>query len=84
MQVLTSIINFPWCIKLIYGLLADNVPIFGSRRRAYVCINGILGFFILMPLVPDLIYNKYIITFILTVFATTIAFTDVIIDALMV
>lgn len=84
MQVLTSMISFPWCLKLVYGLIADNVPIYGSRRRSYVFINGLLSFLCLLPLVPDLIYDKYIIALILTVFSMTGAFNDVIIDALMV
>lgn len=84
MQVLTSIINFPWCIKLFYGLIADNVPIFGSKRKAYICINGIISFFCLLPLIPEYNLHKYVITIILSLFAMNVAFTDVIIDALMV
>lgn len=84
MQVLTSIINFPWCIKLFYGLIADNVPIFGSKRRAYVSINGIVSCLCLIPLIPEYVMNKYVITGMLCLFAMNVAFTDVIIDALMV
>jgi BT1 family len=52
MQVMSAIIAFPWCIKLLYGLIADNVPIFGSRRRSYLIINGLLAFVCLLPLIP--------------------------------
>lgn len=84
MQVLTSIINLPWSLKLFYGLIADNVPIYGSKRRSYIAINGFLQFAFLMPLVPNLIYEKHIITLFLTLYAVGVAFNDAIIDALMV
>ena len=50
MQFYSSIISFPWCIKLFYGLLSDNLPIFGSKRRSYLILNGILGLLCLLPL----------------------------------
>jgi hypothetical protein len=84
MQVLTSVINFPWSIKLIYGLIADNVPICGSKRRAYIALNGLLQFLFLIPLIPSWTYNKYIITLFLTLFAINVSFNDSMIDALMV
>lgn len=84
MQLLTSIICMPWSLKVIYGLIADNVPICGSKRRTYIAINGLLSFAFLLPLVPDLIYEKHIITLFLTLYAFNVAFNDAIIDALMV
>jgi hypothetical protein len=44
----TSIIHLPWSIKLIYGLLSDNVPIAGSRRKSYIIIMGVLQFVALL------------------------------------
>lgn len=85
MQVLTSIINFPWSIKVVYGLLADNVPLCGSKRRSYISLNGIMQFLFLLPLVPaGLLESKYLITFFLTMYAVNVAFNDAIIDALIV
>ena len=84
MQVLSSIVNFPWSLKVFYGLFADNVPICGSKRRIYIAINGLFQFVFLLPLIPSWIQNKYIITFFLTIYASNVAFNDAIIDALMV
>ncbi len=84
MQILTSVINFPWSIKVVYGLVADNVPIYGSKRRSYITINGLMQFFFLMPLVTSWIQSKYVITMFLTLFAFNVSFNDAIIDALMV
>ena len=33
---LHALLALPWAIKPIYGALSDNLPLFGSRRRAYL------------------------------------------------
>ena len=36
-----TVLNFPWIIKPVYGLVSDFVPLFGYRRKAYLIIaNG--------------------------------------------
>ena len=35
-------LTLPWTIKMVFGQLADSVPIFGSRRRIYVFIGASL------------------------------------------
>lgn len=40
--ILTSVINFPWSIKILYGIISDNFPIRGSHRRAYLIILSIV------------------------------------------
>lgn len=82
--MLSSIIGFPWCIKLVYGLIADNIPLFGSKRKSYLILNGLLSFFFLLPLIPDWITSKYIITVFLTLNVMNTAFLNVVIDGLMV
>jgi hypothetical protein len=42
MTLYMSIIHIPWSVKILYGLISDNVPIFGSKRRSYVMIMGTL------------------------------------------
>ena len=74
----------PWSLKVIYGLIADNVPIFGSKRRSYIALNGLLEFLFLVPLFSTLANDKYTITVCLTLYAINVAFNDSIIDALMV
>jgi MFS family permease len=36
-----SILNFPWIIKPVYGLISDFVPLFGYRRKSYLIISSI-------------------------------------------
>ena len=31
---LSSIAGFPWSVKILYGIVSDNVPIFGSKRKS--------------------------------------------------
>ena len=35
-------LTLPWTIKMVFGQLADSVPIFGSQRRVYVFIGASL------------------------------------------
>ena len=38
----TTLIGLPWSIKIIYGLISDNVPIAGTRRKSYIIIMGVV------------------------------------------
>jgi hypothetical protein len=38
----TGIIALPWVLKPFWGIAADSFPIFGSKRKAYLFIFGIL------------------------------------------
>ena len=42
MAVYISIIHIPWSVKILYGLISDNVPLFGTNRKSYLVIMGIL------------------------------------------
>src|SRR5438132_12740100 len=36
-----TVLNFPWIIKPVYGIVPDFVPLFGYRRKAYLVLaNG--------------------------------------------
>ena len=41
-QTLQAFTFLPWSIKIVYGLVSDNVPICGSRRKSYLLIAAIL------------------------------------------
>lgn len=40
-QILTAYIALPWSLKIVIGLISDSLPIFGSRRKAYLLIAGV-------------------------------------------
>ena len=39
-----SIIHLPWSIKIVYGLISDNLPIMGTKRKSYIVMMGVLQF----------------------------------------
>jgi len=81
-----AMLALPWSIKPIYGLLSDFVPIFGSRRRSYLVIASATAATALILLsFVDLDSTMYRTLFMLLVIPTvSVAFCDVVIDALMV
>ena len=43
-----AVLNFPWIIKPVFGLVSDFVPLFGYRRKSYliiasICASGAYG-----------------------------------------
>lgn len=79
-----SITTVPWLIKPAYGLLSDFVPLWGRRRKSYLLLTsalaavggGVLAF------VAEHSYWSLAIFF--TAMGFGLAFTDVLVDALMV
>ena len=74
----------PWLIKPVYGLLSDFVPIFGYHRKSYLLLTSgtaaVAGF--LLALMGEHSYANMATLF--TLMALGLAFTDVLVDALMV
>lgn len=65
-QFLNAIIAFPWAIKLVYGILSDSVPFYGSRKRSYYILNSVLAVICLIPLIFKQVEYKYLVVFLLT------------------
>ncbi|KAF7017173.1 hypothetical protein CFC21_030650 [Triticum aestivum] len=42
-QLYQGIVDSPWVVKPIWGLLADVVPVAGYRRRPYFLLAGVIG-----------------------------------------
>ncbi|MGC2079047.1 MAG: MFS transporter [Xanthobacteraceae bacterium] len=68
-----SILNLPWMIKPLYGLVSDLIPIFGSRRKSYLLLANaaaIAGFLSVTQLtMPD----QLVFALLLTTCATAIS-----------
>lgn len=79
-------LSVPWIIKPIYGLLTDFVPIAGTRRRSYLILtSGVtvvaLIYLFFFPPQP----GQYGLLLLLLLAPTVgVAFSDVVVDALMV
>jgi hypothetical protein len=37
-----SLISITWSVKILYGIISDNLPIAGTKRKSYVIIMGLL------------------------------------------
>jgi MFS family permease len=84
LQYLTGIIMLPWSIKIIYGILSDSVPIFGSRRRSYLYIGAVLQIFSMSMLSAHIVMSAELATVMLFLSNVAIAMSDVVLDSLMV
>jgi hypothetical protein len=42
MAIYTSLIALPWSLKVFYGIITDNVKIFGLKRKPYLIFFGLL------------------------------------------
>lgn len=49
-QIYFGLIQIPWIIKPLWGLLTDVVPIIGYRRRPYFIFAGFIGFISMLML----------------------------------
>ena len=74
----------PWSIKILYGLVSDNIPICGSRRKSYLIIAALIQFFSMIVLGLPNQDSINATTWMLFLSNFSIAFSDVIVDSLMV
>ena len=74
----------PWSCKIIFGILSDNVAINGSKRKSYLIIMSALQV-ICMTVMTFFTYKSVALAAVCTFLTNlSIAFSDVIIDSLMV
>jgi hypothetical protein len=84
MAIYNSLISLPWSFKILYGLISDNVPICGTRRKSYLIIMGIIQFLALFSLYCFEIEDPLIVALVLASASLSIAFTNVVSNAIMV
>src|SRR6185295_5047335 len=80
-----AVLSIAWTIKPLYGLLTDFVPLAGSRRRSYLLLTTAvasisLTVVYLLPLTSE---RAVLLLLLLLPTAVAIAFSDVVIDAMM-
>jgi MFS family permease len=74
----------PWLIKPAYGLLSDFVPLFGQRRRSYLLLTSALAAGAGLAMGLAVPHSYWWLAGLFTVMGLGLAFTDVLVDALMV
>jgi len=84
MATFSLITTTPWFLKPLYGLLSDFLPVFGSRRKNYLLIASGLAsttaVFAAINATPTYLF----LLAVMFVLGLGLAFSDVVIDALMV
>lgn len=83
-SIYVSMISLPWTFKLLYGLISDNVPVCGTRRKSWLIIMGFTQFFFLFIAWWSSSTNPLVITILLAGANLSEAFTNVVADAIMV
>jgi predicted MFS family arabinose efflux permease len=80
------LLALPWAIKPIYGLVSDFIPLAGYHRKSYLIVaSAITSATLSLAYALDLPAGSVDTLFLLLMFSTIgVAFSDVVIDALMV
>jgi folate/biopterin transporter len=96
LSLISSISAIPWVIKPLYGFISDTFPFFGYKRRSYLVLSGLLATLswsllaILSASIdsgiihPTDSFVTIISVFLVTMSTLGVAFSDVIVDAIVV
>jgi folate/biopterin transporter len=82
-SALMGIAALPWVIKPLFGFISDGLPIFGYRRRPYLILSGLLGMISWISL-ATIVNNAWTATIAICLTSLSVAFSDVIVDSLVV
>lgn len=83
LQIYLSMSSIMWSIKILYGLISDNLPILGTRRKSYVILMGALLSACLMSIYVFEILQGPAVCALLTIAAMCTAFINVVMDAIL-
>ena len=81
-----ALLSLPWAIKPLYGLISDFIPLAGYHRKSYLIVasavtSASLGILYWRDLPPGSVDTLFVLLLLPTL---GVAFSDVVIDALMV
>ena len=84
--VVMSISSLPWLVKPLWGFISDTVPLFGYKRKSYLCLMGVVGCVAWSTLSQgvSVVDNRWTASFLFAVGSLSIAFSDVLIDSIVV
>jgi folate/biopterin transporter len=78
-----GIAALPWVVKPLFGFISDGLPIFGYRRRPYLILAGLIGTSAWLSL-AKLVHTPVAATCAIVMTSLSVAFSDVIVDSLVV
>lgn len=73
-----------WTPKLFYGIISDTFPIFGTRKKSYIVLMGMLQFVTAWAIALVRFKEPYMICVLGFLMNLSSAFMDVVVDGLMV
>jgi folate/biopterin transporter len=73
----------PWVVKPLFGFISDGLPIFGYRRRPYLILAGLIGTSAWLSL-GTIVHTPAVATLAIAMTSLSVAFSDVIVDSLVV
>jgi MFS family permease len=79
----TAILYLPWSPKIVYGFFTDTFPLFGSRKRNYIILMGLVQFICLGVCFFE-IKNPDIFVTLIFITSFSGAIMDVVVDGIMV
>lgn len=83
-SVYKGLIFLPWSLKVIFGLVTDNFPIFGLKRKPYLVFFGYVQFFAAFSIYYFDHDSPMEVVLLLMVVSFSMAFSNVTIDAMIV
>lgn len=78
---IAAIAGFPWYIKIVFGILTDNYPIFGYRRKPYVIISCLISLFGWLLLLTNPSPTFFYLVLCGSLYTTGYCLRDVVVDA---
>ena len=79
-----SIVLIPWSLKILYGIISDNVEICGTKRKSWLIIMGIIEFTSLSFLFYFMPEDPLVVALVLATTSFSVAFINVVANAMMV
>ena len=83
-QALIGTMSLSWTPKLFYGIISDTFPIFGTRKKSYIVVMGMLQFITSWSIALIKFHDAYWICMLGFLMNLASAFMDVVVDGLMV
>lgn len=83
-QQWTFVMGLAWDFKLIYGLISDNVVLFGSRKKVFLIVGGLMQFFALQLLWWVPFSGPAPMSYLVLIVNILLAFMDLVVDGIMV
>ena len=77
-QMYSSLISLPITLKVVYGLVIDNVKIFGSSRNNYLKLCGVIMVVSLVLAQMPFMQHKILVVLMLLIYGISTATADVV------